>query len=326
MPMDNDDNIMDSALQGDGDGNPVTQNEADSIIDSVTGSGPDFFDALDLEVNGLIQDASPKPRTQDASALNEKVTPERDSESITENGNNEQWEQRYRDSSKEATKLVEENSELKEGAEKFNEYKSIIDVMEKDSNAVSLMRQYLTRKQESPDQATSVQTAMGLPDDVNVDWNEAIRDAESPSAKILGNVIDGMIQHRIGETIEAGAKKKAERKEKDEWMKSNIEFREQNGLEKDDAYTEFVDKVKNHKISNEDMHYILNRKSNEKKIAESARQDIMNQMSTMRSIPSSIGASTNGISGSTTTPDNEVFDALKSLSGEDDIDSLFGND
>jgi len=321
--MENDNKVIDSVLGDNSGGNPEAK--ADDIIDSVTGSSTDFFDALDLEVNGLIQDKSPEPSTQDASAPKEEVTPEKDSDSAEENGKNEQWEQRYRDSSKEATRLVEENKALNEGAENFNKYKSIIDVMEKDSNAVELMRQYLTRRQENPDSPVSVQTALGLPDDVNVDWNEAIRDASSPSAKILGQVVDGMIQTRIGETLEMTKQQRQEAKAKSEQAKTNAEFRKANGLEDDEKYKEFVEQAKTHKMSAEDIHYVLNRKANEKKIAETARQDIMNQMSKVRDIPSSIGAATNSASDTTQGGDDDVFNALKSLSGDDDIDSLFGD-
>ena len=103
-------------------------------------SNADFFDALETQVNGAIQDA---PVEQAEGAVPEQVTPEEDSSSreVLES-NSVNWDDegnpykvRYSDSTREAQKLKAENN-------KFKPYESLIGVLEQDAGLVDVVRSY----------------------------------------------------------------------------------------------------------------------------------------------------------------------------------------
>ena len=70
----------------------------------------------------------------------------------------------------------------------------------------------------------------------------------------------------------------------------------------------------------DDVNYLLNRSQNNSNVANSTKQEMLNQMKNVRNMPSS--ASGANSQGETKTADDEVFDVLKGLDGG--VDNLFG--
>ena len=147
----------------------ITQSNPETPQDEVFGSqGNDFFEALENDVNGAIQD-----ETQ-----NSEVTPTPNSgpEQVThvnseEGSNNEaqvDWEQRYKDSTREAQRLHQEMTELKP-------FIPVLDAMKNDSGLVDHVRNYLT---DGGKPSATIQEHLGLGEDFVFDAQEAMSDAD----------------------------------------------------------------------------------------------------------------------------------------------------
>ena len=145
----------------------ITQGNPETPQDAVFGSqGNDFFEALENDVNGAIQD-----ETQ-----NSEVTPTPNSgpEQVThvnseEGSNNEvkvDWEQRYKDSTREAQRLHGEMSDLKP-------FIPVLDAMKNDSGLVDHVRNYLTGGGKP---SATIQDQLGLDEDFVFDAQEAMSD------------------------------------------------------------------------------------------------------------------------------------------------------
>ena len=118
-------------------GNPEAAS-ADVAEQAVFGpSSGDFFDALENDVNGAIQDdRQPSEVTPPQESGPEQVTHVQ-SEEGSKNETVVDWEQRYKDSTREAQKLHQEITDLKP-------FIPVLDAMKQDSGLVDHVRNYLT--------------------------------------------------------------------------------------------------------------------------------------------------------------------------------------
>ena len=116
----------------------TTQGNPSAVQDAVLGSGGnDFFEALENDVNGAIQD-----ETQNSEVTPPQNSgPEQETHVATEEGSKNEtqvdWEQRYKDSTREAQKLHQELTGLKP-------FIPVLDAMKNDSGLVDHVRNYLT--------------------------------------------------------------------------------------------------------------------------------------------------------------------------------------
>ena len=246
----------------------TTQGNPEPVEDAVFGSkGDDFFDALENNVNGAIQDDT----------TNSEVTPPQESgpEQVThanneEGSNNEtqvNWEQRYKDSTREAQRLHNEMSELKP-------FIPVLDAMKNDSGLVDHVRNYLTGGGKP---SATIQDQLGLGEDFVFDAQEAMSDGNSDSAKLMNAHVDRMVQARVGQMI--GQEKKRAQKTNAEIArkKEEDEFRKTHNMT-DEEYQSFVSTAKEHVLTLEDIHYLLNKEKTAANTANSTKQDMLNQM------------------------------------------------
>ena len=279
------------------------------------GSSPfkdNFFEHLENDVNGVISDTNPNEVTQGQIGGSEQLTHTQTaggSNSAGQGQSSNSWEKRYKDSSREAVKLKEQINELKP-------FIPVLDAMKKDSGLVDHVREYLLGGGKP---AQSVQEQLGLSEDFVYDGHEARQDPDSDSAKVLNAHVDKMVQKRVGAMISA-EKQNAEKVQKGiEMKKKEEEFRTRNNMTPE-QYEGFKAKAKEHMLTLDDIHYLLNRDKVAANTANATRSDMLTQMKNVREVPTSAsGANSQGQSQS---PESSLFDSL--LGFDDDVDNLFG--
>ena len=109
----------------------TTQSNPEATQDAVFGSqGNDFFEALENDVNGAIQDETqPSEVTPTPNSGPEQVT-HVNSEEGSNNEAKVDWEQRYKDSTREAQRMHQEMSDLKP-------FIPVLDAMKNEADVVS---------------------------------------------------------------------------------------------------------------------------------------------------------------------------------------------
>ena len=288
----------------------TTQSNPEAVQDAVFGSkGNDFFEALENDVNGAIQDVpSNSEVTPPANSGPEQVTHVQ-SEEGSKTEAEVDWEQRYKDSTREAQRLHQEMSDLKP-------FVPVLDAMKNDSGLVDHVRNYLTGGGKP---SATIQDQLGLGEDFVFDASEAMSDQDSDSAKLMNAHVDRMVQGRVGQMIGAEKERAAKTQSEITRQKEEAVFREAHKMT-DQEYEGFVDKAKEHILTLEDIHYLLNKEKTAANTANSTKKDMLNQMKNVRNIPTSAsGANSQGAKEE--RPDDIIFNALKGLDG--DLDNLF---
>jgi len=89
----------------------------------------------------------------------------------------------------------------------------------------------------------------------------------------------------------------------------------------DEEYKKMVDTAKNHTLTLEDIHYLVNRDKVQGNVAKSTKDDMVKQMKNVRNMPTSAsGANSQG--NNEKNPDDSLFDTL--LDTDSGVDNLFG--
>ena len=275
--------------------------------DDAFGSTENFFDALEQEVNGAINESEePKEKvTSQEDQGPEKATLEQNQESTKEQVD---WEKRYKDSSREAQKM---NSQLKE----VEPYKPILDAMKNDSGLVEHVRDYL----KGDVKEKTVQEKFNLPEDFVFDPHEAMTESESNSAKVFRNFLDSQVNTKIAKAQDV-ERRRSLQVQKQEAKKLEAQAFKQKHKMSDDDFENMMSKAKGHRMTLDDIHYLINRDKANAKIADNTKKDMLNQMKNVRDIPTSSA----GVNSAKVEQkyEDEVFDALKG--SDNDIDNLFG--
>jgi len=297
-------------------GNPeigMTEDSFESAEQANTGS-EGFFDALEGQVNGGIVD--PNEATHEDfgpdMAYEPEVTQgnlESGSNTVEQSNNSQDWEKRYKDSSREAVKLKEQMNEL-------TPFVPVLEAMKNDSGLVQHVREYLVNG-GAP--AKTIKEQLNIDDDFIFDANEAVSDPHSDSAKLMNAHVDTLVQKRVGSMVAAEKKNAAQVQAKLAKSKEEQAFREKHNMS-DEEYAEFVDKAKSHVLTLEDVNYLINRDKAATNTANAARNDMLNQMKNVRDMPTS--ASGANSQGDKNNPDDDIFEGLLGLDGG--VDNLFG--
>jgi len=291
----------------------MTEDSFESAEQSNPGSN-DFFDALEEEVNSGIQD--PNEATHEDVGPDMAYVPE-ETQYTSEDGSNNtvqsegstDWKKRYADSSREAVKLKERMNEL-------NPFVPVLEAMKNDSGLVSHVREYLVN---GGTPAKTIKEQLNIDDDFIFDANEAMSEPDSDSAKLMNAHVDGLVQKRVGTIVETEKRNANVYQAELARKKEEQEFREKNNMS-DEEYELFVAQAKEHVLSLEDVHYLVNRDKVAANTANATRTDMLNQMKNVREMPAS--ASGANSQGGKTSPDDDIFEGLLDLDGG--VDNLFG--
>ena len=267
----------------------------------------DFFDAMERQVNGAIQDDQPIEATPQAEAGPPVATQQNSLEGTTDN--DVDWEKRYKDSSREAVKMRDQINELKP-------FVPVLEAMKRDSGLVDHVRGYLTNG-GAP--ASSVKDQLGLEEDFVYDENEAFSNPDSDSAKVFNAHVDKVVQQRVGGILDSERKKSLQARAQLAKQREIQDFKARHNFT-DDEVSDVVAQAKDRRMTLDDMYYLLNRDKASANVARSTKQDMMDQMKNVRSIPTSAGGVNSPRAES--SPDDQIFEMIND--SDKDFDELFG--
>ena len=274
-----------------------------------SGSVEDFFESLEAQVNGGVVDQQSEQVTQEFNGPQEVIPPVETQIEAQGTSNTVDWEKRYKDSSREATKMREELNKLEP-------FVPVLNAMETDSGLVDHVRTYF---ENGGKPAQSIQEQLGLGEDFVYDESEAMTDPESDSAKLKSAYTQELVDQRVNGILQ-NERAHNERLQQQHRMKTEAaEFKQKNNMS-DEDFQLMMEASKTRRMTLDDINYLVNKGNAASNVAESTRKDMMNQMKNVRDIPASVG----GINSprSERSSQDQVFDAL--LGSDEELDNLFG--
>ena len=251
----------------------------------------EFFSQLDKQVMGETLEQPIETEAQ------EQITSPQGNPGVEQQANpNEDvanLEKRYSDSSREAKRLNNRLTELEP-------YMPLLNAMKEDPNLISHVRNYFEGGGSAP---KSVKEQLGLDEDFMFDYDEALSDPTSSSAKLFNATVDGVVQRRLGDFAQKQSEQ-SRRASQEEEFKSKFNI-------SPEAYDGLIDYAKEHKLTLEDVYYLKHRDSRDAIVAEGARNDVVQQMKNVRQMPTSVAA-TGNVQREEKSVDDAVFDKLLS--------------
>ena len=299
-------------MSNDNQGNSIPQDQQ-SAENGVFDSSSDFFDNLENSVNGVVsqggestQQPTQETRSESGSqAFTPKITP-----NTSQGPNNVDWEKRYKDSSKEAVKMATTLNHLKP-------FVPVLEAMKRDSGLVEHVRDYL---QDGGKPDKSIKEQLKLDEDFEFDPQEAMSDPESDSAKLQNAHIDQLVQSRVNGILGREKQNAAVQQKKFVQKKQEVDFVKKHGMSQEE-FAQFKGQAQKRALSLDDVYYLLNKDKAATNVANNTKQDMLNQMKNVRTIPTSASDSNNQGS-SEKSPDDKLFDGMMSSDGG--VDDLFG--
>ena len=283
----------------------------------------DFFGNLEKQVNGVtnqgdfVEEAVRQEATTEATRPNigdsARVTPPQQQVGPNtvgdRNKGNNSFEKRYKDSSREATKMARQLNELKPLI-------PVLDAMKKDTGLVRHVRDYL---ESGGKPSQTVKEQMNLPEDFVYDPQEAVENPESASAKVMEAQVDKIVNNRVGSILDKEKQNAQKMQVALARKRQEVDFKRRHKMS-DEDYAEMVDKAKSRSVTLDDVYYLINKDKTEQNVANSTRQDMLDQMKNVRNMP--VSQSNMNSQAPPANPDDKVFEAL--LGNDNDIDNLFG--
>ena len=261
-----------------------------------------FFDSLDKEVNDVAYEVT----------TSEQATQQPQSDSVestrleaqTGSDDNTEWEQdsnpykkRYTDSSKEAVRLKEQYQEVEP-------FVPVLEAMKNDSGLVDHVRDYL---ENGGTPAKTIQDQLKLDEDFIYDANEAVSEPDSDSAKVMNAHVDSIVKQRIDSVLQNEKKVAEENKQTMMKKQSELEFREKHQMSEEN-FDAMVSRAKDHTLTLDDIHYVLNRDRNDANVRNSTQKEMLTQMKNVRNMPTS-NSDANNMS-ETKDTEEKLFDSI----------------
>jgi|TARA_R110001583_G_scaffold47099_2_gene147531 hypothetical protein len=272
------------------------------------GSSDNFFEAMDRDVNGAILDDQPVQETTLESSGPEMATHNVDAGSQN-NNNGVDWEKRYKDSSREATKMREQ-------LQTMTPFVPLLKAMKQDSGLVDTVRGYLTNGGKP---AKSIKERLGLKEDFIFDQDQAFSEPDSDSAKLLNSHVDGIVASKVTNIMKNQQQQNAAQGAKQARAQDIAEFKSKNNMS-DEQFDNMMMKAKDRKMTLDDVNYLVNRETANQNVANSTKADMMTQMKNVRNIPTTASGVNSPRADKST--DDQIFDDL--VGGGQGIEDLFG--
>ena len=279
---------------------------------SVFGSeGDNFFEDLERDVNSLVQDSPEEAAKQTTSQTGNPAKTEKSVGSQPSEVDN--LKKRYSDSSREAQNLRAQLNQLKP-------FVPVLDAMKQDSGLVEHVKDYF---KDGGQVNKTIKDQLKLDENFVFDPDEMVGDENSDSRKVFNAMVNKIVDKKANQIVgnlDAEAAKDAHNAKLDAQAQA---FIQKNGLTKQE-FMNFVQEAQ-HKFSTQgmsfdDMWLIVNKNKAANNIANSTKQDMLNQMKGVRNIPTSQSSSNNA--GKPNNVNDDVFDAL--LGSDGNIEELLG--
>tara|TARA_Y100001938_G_C8090334_1_gene434622 strand:+ start:1720 stop:2631 length:912 start_codon:yes stop_codon:yes gene_type:complete len=295
-------------------GNPETAPAQKAAEAQVFGSsGDDFFDALENDVNSMVQDEDkPVTETEATPVTQGSNNVEEEANSVSQVSENENFKKRYSDSSREAQNLRAQLNELKP-------FIPVLDAMKQDSGLVEHVRNYFDGGGAVPG---DIKQQLKLDEDFEFDTDEMVNNPDSKSRQVINTMVDGIVQKRANEILQREQAKAQEVNNKIALKNQADDFKKRHNMD-DEQFSQFVREAQNrfskNGLSFDDMFMLTNKGAVNQNVANATKQDMLNQMKTVRDIPVSQSSSNNA--GIANNPNDSVFDTL--LNSDGNIEELF---
>lgn len=290
---------MENSIQTDNlqDSNPESVEE--QVMDNNLDTN-DFFERLDNQVNGAMLDEvqPPQPKIeQQTSQLENPVSedPHQDDEANS-------LQKRYSNSSREAKRL---NGKLQE----IEPYMPVLDAMREDPNLISHIRNYFEGGGQQP---KNIKERLGLDEDFEFDYNEAMNTPDSESGQLFQATVDEVVNRRLS-TFATKQKSENQRLAQESSFRSRYDIPEE-------EWKDLVGYAKNHTLSLDDIYYLKNREASKQNIAKQSKQEVLDQMKNVRQRPVSVAASGSN-QAPEQSPDDQIFDAI--LGSDHELETAF---
>ena len=273
-----------------------------------SGSVEDFFSEMESQVNGGIVDQQSEQVTPEFNGPQEVIPQETTQVEVQESSNTVDWEKRYKDSSREATKMREELNRL-------SPFTPVLEAMETDNGLVEHVRGYF---ENGGKPAQSMQEQLGLDEDFVFDETEAMTDPNSDSAKLKEAYTQQLVDQKVNTIMQQKEQQHAQANQQQRMNVEAKEFKAKNNMT-DEQFNQMMELSKGRRMTLDDIHYLVNKDTTTANVVKSTKQDMMNQMKNVRDIPASVG----GINSprAERSSQDQVFDAL--LNSDGGIDNLF---
>ena len=290
---------MENSIQTDNlqDSNPESVEE--QVMDNNLDTN-DFFERLDNEVNGAIYDEVVEPQPEIEQQTSQLENPV--SEQPRQSDEADSLQKRYSDSSREAKRL---NGKLQE----IEPYMPVLDAMREDPNLISHIRNYFEGGGQQP---KNIKERLGLDEDFEFDYNEAMNTPDSESGQLFQATVDEVVNRRLGNF----AKKQ---KGENQRLAQESSFRSRYKLPENE-WEDLVAYAKNHTLSLDDIYYLKNRETSKQNIANQTKQEVLDQMKNVRQRPVSVAASGSN-QAPEQSPDDQIFDAI--LGSDHELETAF---
>jgi len=279
MNNDKDNLLIDDAERA--ESNDVTPTENNTVAE-------DFFSQLDRQVMGeVVEQPNVEAQVEQTTPIQDPVA-EQNTEQVSVD-----WEKRYSDSSREAKRL---NNQLQD----LEPYMPLLNAMKEDPNLISHVRGYFEGGGSAP---KSVKEQLGLDEDFVFDYDDALSNPDSQSAKLFNATVDGVVQRRLGDF----ARKQSEQSRR---ASEETAFKSKHNVS-DEDYNDLMKYAKSHKLTLEDVYYLKNRDNRDNEVANNTRNEVIQQMKNVRQMPTSVASSGN-TQREEKSIDDAVFDKLLS--------------
>ena len=257
----------------------VTPTENDTVAEN-------FFSQLDRQVMGeVLEQPNVEAQVEQTTPIQDPVA-EQNTEQVSVD-----WEKRYSDSSREAKRL---NNQLQD----LEPYMPLLNAMKEDPNLISHVRGYFEGGGSAP---KSVKEQLGLDEDFVFDYDDALSNPDSQSAKLFNATVDGVVQRRLGDF----ARKQSEQSRR---ASEETSFKSKHNVS-DEDYNDLMKYAKSHKLTLEDVYYLKNRDNRDNEVANNTRNEVIQQMKNVRQMPTSVASSGN-TQREEKSLDDAVFDKL----------------
>ena len=260
----------------------------------------DFFERLDNEVNGAIYDEVEQPQPEIEQQTSQLENPV--SEQPRQSDEADSLQKRYSDSSREAKRL---NGKLQE----IEPYMPVLDAMREDPNLISHIRNYFEGGGQQP---KNIKERLGLDEDFEFDYNEAMNTPASESGQLFQATVDEVVNRRLSNFAQ---KQKGENQR----LAQESSFRSRYKLPENE-WEDLVAYAKNHTLSLDDIYYLKNRETSKQNIANQTKQEVLDQMKNVRQRPVSVAASGSN-QAPEQSPDDQIFDAI--LGSDHELETAF---
>ena len=280
------------------------QSNSDSLVSD---SKDSFFDGLDKNVNGMINDGTD---TADNSVTSNPAVENQGSQGQPSDVSIEleRMKKRYSDSSREAQKMASQLNQLKP-------FVPVLDAIKNDKGLVNHIKGYY-------ENGKKVDLKAGLPEDFEFDIDSAINDTASDSRKVLDKLIQQQVDVKAQQIVGNEVAKVREVEKGARIRLEANEFMKRKNITEDD-FRIFLEDSKTHYVQGDSLDVLYDKVHGaHKNVAQQTKEDMLNQMKNVRDIPVSQSSSNNA--GETKSPDGQLFDALLETDGS--LDNMFNSD